>query len=215
MWMHLLSRSSRYPSLLGGQRQHGMRGLPNTSTSTHGRHHDLNTGQWLAVTGPNTSTNRARHCLTSVIRREVVTTQPCVWLTDAVSHTNHCEVETNHLKFRIAECSTASLWGKQDILCSKAFLWTNLIVFTSTVNYHPFYGSMGVQESIWSWPLWDCCEQNVNVCVHVYSPDIPMSSADCTIYILGIGTQSFTVSPPVERIQQLHMLQQLLPIFSI
>ena len=32
---------------------------------------------------------------------------------------------------------------------------------------------------------------NVNVNVHVYSPDIPVGSADCTIYTPGIGTHSF------------------------
>ena len=31
---------------------------------------------------------------------------------------------------------------------------------------------------------------NVNVNVHVYSPDIPIGSADCTIYTPGIGTHS-------------------------
>ena len=34
---------------------------------------------------------------------------------------------------------------------------------------------------------------NVNVNVHVYSPDIPVGSADCTIYTLGIGTHSFSL----------------------
>ena len=38
---------------------------------------------------------------------------------------------------------------------------------------------------------------NVNVNVHVYSPDIPVGSADCTIYTPGIGTHSFTVSSPL------------------
>ena len=40
---------------------------------------------------------------------------------------------------------------------------------------------------------------NINANVHVYSLDIPMSSADCTIYIYapGIGTHSFTVSSPL------------------
>ena len=39
---------------------------------------------------------------------------------------------------------------------------------------------------------------------HVYSPDIPVSSADCTMYTPGIGTRSFTVSSPLWRIQHLH-----------
>ena len=34
----------------------------------------------------------------------------------------------------------------------------------------------------------------IDVDLHIYSPDIPVSSADCTIYTTGIGTQSFTVS---------------------
>ena len=49
---------------------------------------------------------------------------------------------------------------------------------------------------------------NVNVNVHVYSPDIPVGSADCTIYTPGIGTHSFTVSSPLGRIQHLSTLQQ-------
>ena len=50
---------------------------------------------------------------------------------------------------------------------------------------------------------------NVNVNVHVYSPDIPVGSADCTIYTPGIGTHSFTVSFPLGRIQHLRTLLQL------
>ena len=56
------------------------------------------------------------------------------------------------------------------------------------------------------------CEEvnvNVNVNVHVYSPDIPVGSADCTIYTPGIGTHSFTVSSPLGRIQHLRTLLQL------
>ena len=34
---------------------------------------------------------------------------------------------------------------------------------------------------------------NVNVHVHVYSPDIPVGSADCTIYTPGIGTHSYSL----------------------
>ena len=51
--------------------------------------------------------------------------------------------------------------------------------------------------------------KNVNVNVHVYSPDIPAGSADCTIYTAGIGTHSFTVSSPLGRIQHLRTLLQL------
>ena len=50
---------------------------------------------------------------------------------------------------------------------------------------------------------------NVIVNVHVYSPDIPVGSADCTIYSPGIGTHSFTVSSSLGRIQHLHTLLQL------
>ena len=50
---------------------------------------------------------------------------------------------------------------------------------------------------------------NVNVNVHVYSPDIPVGSADCTIYTPGIGTHSFTVSSSLGRIQHLRTLLQL------
>ena len=50
---------------------------------------------------------------------------------------------------------------------------------------------------------------NVNVNVHVYSPDIPVGSADCAIYTPGIGTHSFTVSSPLGRIQHLRTLLQL------
>ena len=49
----------------------------------------------------------------------------------------------------------------------------------------------------------------INVNVHVYSPDIPVGSADCTIYTPGIGTHSFTVSSPLGRIQHLRTLLQL------
>ena len=44
---------------------------------------------------------------------------------------------------------------------------------------------------------------------HAYSPDIPVGSADCTIYTPGTGTHSFTVSSPLGRIQHLHTLLQL------
>ena len=57
------NHSTRYPSLLGGQRQH-MRGLPNTST--HGRQRDSST-----VTHPNT--NRAQLDFSDG------TTRPCVY----------------------------------------------------------------------------------------------------------------------------------------
>ena len=50
---------------------------------------------------------------------------------------------------------------------------------------------------------------NVNVNVHVYSPGIPVGSADCTIYTPGIGTHSFTVSSPLGRIQHLRPSLQL------
>ena len=40
----------------------------------------------------------------------------------------------------------------------------------------------------------------LNVNVHDYSNDIPVSSADCTIYTPGIGTHSFTLSSPLGRI---------------
>ena len=49
----------------------------------------------------------------------------------------------------------------------------------------------------------------LNVNVHVYSPDIPVGSADCAIYTPGIGTHSFTVSSPLGRIQHLRTLLQL------
>ena len=42
-----------------------------------------------------------------------------------------------------------------------------------------------------------------NVNAHVYSPDILVESADCTIYTPGIGTHSFTVSSPLGRIQHM------------
>ena len=51
------------------------------------------------------------------------------------------------------------------------------------------------------------CKCKVNV--HVYSPDIPVASANCTIYTPGIGTHSFTVSSPLGRIQHLRTLLQL------
>ena len=44
---------------------------------------------------------------------------------------------------------------------------------------------------------------NVNVNVHVCSTDIPVGSADCTIYSPSTGTFSFTVSSPLGRIQHL------------
>ena len=63
-----LSCSTRYPSLLGGQKRHDMRGLPNTST-----HYCNVTG--TPVTHP--SSNQARRCLPSVMWRVLVTTRPC------------------------------------------------------------------------------------------------------------------------------------------
>ena len=44
-------------------------------TSTHGRQRESNSDQWLVVIHP--STNRARRCLTSLVWRKLVTTQPC------------------------------------------------------------------------------------------------------------------------------------------
>ena len=41
---------------------------------------------------------------------------------------------------------------------------------------------------------------------HVYSPDIPVRSADCIIYIPGIGTPLSTVSSSLGRIQRLRTL---------
>ena len=52
---------------------------------------------------------------------------------------------------------------------------------------------------------------NVIVNVHVYSPDIPVSSVDCSIDILGIETYYLTVSSPLGRIQHLYTLLQLWP----
>ena len=52
----------------------------------------------------------------------------------------------------------------------------------------------------------------INKCnckVHVYSPDIPVGSADCTMYTPGIGTHSFIVSSPLGRIQHLLAVLQL------
>ena len=37
----------------------------------------------------------------------------------------------------------------------------------------------------------------INVNVHVYSPNILVGSADCTIYTPGIGTHSFAGSSPL------------------
>ena len=50
------------------------------------------------------------------------------------------------------------------------------------------------------------CHWKVNVNVHVYRPDIPVSSVDCTNYTLGIATHSFAVSSPLGRIQHLCIL---------
>ena len=57
------------------------------------------------------------------------------------------------------------------------------------------------------------CSLNVNVCV--YSLKSPLSSADFTVYALGIGTLSYTVSSPLGRIQHLRTLLQLKPIITI
>ena len=45
---------------------------------------------------------------------------------------------------------------------------------------------------------------NVNVNVHVYSPDIPVGSVDCTIYTPGIGTLSFSLISSGENSAFLH-----------
>ena len=47
---------------------------------------------------------------------------------------------------------------------------------------------------------------HINVNVHGASPDIPESSADCTIHTSGIGKRSLTVLPPLGRIQHLCIL---------
>ena len=45
---------------------------------------------------------------------------------------------------------------------------------------------------------------SVNVNVHVYSSDIPVGSADCTIYTPDIVTHSFMVSSPLRSSAFLH-----------
>ena len=50
---------------------------------------------------------------------------------------------------------------------------------------------------------------NVNVNVHVYSPDIPVGSADCTIYTPGIGTHSFSLISSGENSAFAHFYCQL------
>ena len=49
---------------------------------------------------------------------------------------------------------------------------------------------------------------NVTVNVHVYGPDIHMSSVDCTIYTPDTGTHSSTVLYPLGIIQHLRTLLQ-------
>ena len=46
---------------------------------------------------------------------------------------------------------------------------------------------------------------NVNVNVHFYSPNIPVSSADCTIVTPDIGADSVTVSLPLVRNQHVRL----------
>ena len=46
--------------------------------------------------------------------------------------------------------------------------------------------------------------------VSVYSLKSPLSSADCTMYTLGIGTLSYTVSSRLGRIQHVRILLQLI-----
>ena len=49
----------------------------------------------------------------------------------------------------------------------------------------------------------------MNANVHVYSPDIPIGSADCTIYTPGIETHYVTVSSPLGNFHlHLHTLLQ-------
>ena len=49
--------------------------------------------------------------------------------------------------------------------------------------------------------LWSASakEVDVNVNVHVYSPDIPVGSADCTIYTPGIGTLFYCLTSSGEN----------------
>ena len=55
---------------------------------------------------------------------------------------------------------------------------------------------------------------NANINVHVYSPDIPVGSADGTIYTSNIDTYSFTVSSLLGRNRNLQTLLQLSIQFS-
>ena len=53
---------------------------------------------------------------------------------------------------------------------------------------------------------------NVNVNVHVYSPDIPVGSADCTIYTPGIGTHSYSLISSGENSTFVHFAAAIDPL---
>ena len=90
--------------------------------------------------------------------------------------------------------SILRIWGAWSI-CLRKTKTGNICHITIYINISPLYYSWG--------------EVNVNVNVHVYSSDMTVGSADCTIYTPGIGTHSFTVSSPLGRIQHLRTLLQL------
>ena len=72
------------------------------------------------------------------------------------------------------------------------------------------YITCATTETLWTSSVTDCCMLVKCKCkVYVYSPDIPVGSADCIGYTPGIGTHSFTVSSPLGRIQHLASLLQL------
>ena len=60
-----------------------------------------------------------------------------------------------------------------------------LLLTQTTILIHTFSGDINVNK--------------INVNVHVYSPDIPVGSADCTIYTHGDGTHTYSLISSVEN----------------
>ena len=92
------------------------------------------------------------------------------------------------------------------------YFMPNCNLYTHLIHQQLYNITMRVSYNLSS----SMCQWNVNVDVHVYSPDILVGSADCSIYTPGIGTHSFTHLLWGEfSIQHLSTLLQLQPIITI
>ena len=121
-------RSTRYPSLLGGQRRHDMKGLPTPL------HMADSVTRAPAVTHP--STNRAQRCLTSVIWRELVTTRPCATTyksstqTETQSQSDHKWPLCSSCMLLYGSIPRIDLWKGDVWLSQKGEFWKQVTFFS-------------------------------------------------------------------------------------